>query len=157
MDIVDPATRSRMMSGIRGKDTKPELVVRKALFKLGHRYILHDSRLPGRPDLVLPKYKAAIFVNGCFWHAHECSIFKWPGSRQKFWKDKILANRKRDCENISELEKMDWRILVVWECFFRGKSQEDISSAIAKINLWLKGDAPNLEIAEPEAKYQCFK
>ena len=124
VDIVDPATRSRMMSGIRGKDTKPELLVRKWLHARGYRFRLHRRDLPGNPDIVLPKYRTVIFVHGCFWHGHECKDFKWPKTRPDFWKAKIGGNVARDASNIIDLEKLDWAVIVVWECETRIWSKE---------------------------------
>lgn len=125
-DIVSPETRSRMMSGIRGKNTKPEIKVRKSLHRLGFRYRLHDKSLPGKPDLVLPKYKTVIFVNGCFWHGHECGLFKWPKSNTEFWKEKITGNRLRDEKNLEHLDKLGWNVITVWECSLRGAPEEEI-------------------------------
>lgn len=88
-DVVTPEKRSKMMSGIQGKNTKPELTIRKGLHALGFRYRLHGKTLPGKPDLVFPKYKAVIFIHGCFWHAHHCHLFKWPSTRVDFWQEKI--------------------------------------------------------------------
>jgi len=136
-DIVDSKTRSRMMSGIKGKNTKIELQIRKSLFSRGHRYRLHNSSLPGRPDLVFPKYKAVIFVNGCFWHGHQCNLFKWPKTRQDFWKEKITGNIARDSRNIAALEQMDYRVLTVWECAIRGKNQADLDKVIGEIDQWI--------------------
>lgn len=104
------------MGGIRSKNTKPELTLRKALHRMGFRYRLHVSNLPGHPDIVLPKYKAAIFVHGCFWHGHNCRYFKWPKSNTVFWKDKITGNKKRAKKSERQLNKAGWRTLVVWEC-----------------------------------------
>ena len=121
-DIVDSATRSRMMSGIRSKDTKPEMTVRRFLHRNGFRYRLHDSKLPGRPDIVLPKYRLAIFVHGCFWHQHPG--FKYattPSSNQEKWNTKLLENHARDERNLESLEKDGWRVIVVWECSLRSK------------------------------------
>lgn len=115
-DIVDPKTRSRMMSRIRGKDTKPEMLVRRGLHALGLRFRLHDRRLPGKPDLVFPKYRAVVFVHGCFWHGHDCPDFKWPKTREAFWREKILTNRARDERNIRELTSAGWRVFTFWEC-----------------------------------------
>ena len=115
-DIVDKATRSRMMSGIRGKDTKPEMMVRKGLHALGLRYILNVGKLPGKPDLVFPKHQTALFVHGCFWHWHDCPAFRMPSSNQSFWREKIGSNRLRDQKNISALKSLGWKTLVVWEC-----------------------------------------
>lgn len=116
-DVVDKATRSRMMAGIKAKDTAPELVVRRFLHSHGFRYRLHVKALPGKPDIVLPKYRTAIFVHGCFWHQHPgCKDAVMPKSNAKFWKDKLRGNARRDACNISELEKLGWQCSVVWEC-----------------------------------------
>jgi DNA mismatch endonuclease (patch repair protein) len=115
-DVVDKATRSRMMSGIRGKDTTPEKAVRSALHKAGFRFRLHVRDLPGKPDIVLPKYRTAIFVHGCFWHGHECRNFKWPKTRADWWRKKIEANKARDRKARTALRKLGWNVRVVWEC-----------------------------------------
>jgi len=110
-------TRSYNMSRIRGKDTKPEEIVRKYLFAKGFRYRKNDSRLPGKPDIVLPKYKTVIFVNGCFWHGHNgCKYFVWPQNNADFWKTKINGNILRDQVNQNLLTQKGWRVLVIWEC-----------------------------------------
>ncbi|RIJ27099.1 DNA mismatch endonuclease Vsr [Henriciella mobilis] len=123
-DIVPPEVRSRMMSGIRGKDTKPEMIVRRGLHAMGFRYRLHDKRLPGKPDLVLPKYRTAIFVHGCFWHGHECHLFKWPKTRPDFWRKKIESNRTRDRSNREKIEKQGWQVIELWECELRVESSK---------------------------------
>lgn len=126
-DIVSPAKRSQMMAGIRGKDTKPEIEIRKQLFALGYRYRLHDSKLPGKPDLILPRFNAVIFFNGCFWHVHDCELFKWPSSHAKFWKKKFSRNKEKDHENNEALKKLGWRILTIWECSYRSSGKKDWS------------------------------
>ncbi|MGY0504457.1 very short patch repair endonuclease [Luteimonas sp. e5] len=116
MDVVDPATRSRMMSGIRGKNTKPELVVRKHLHRAGLRFRLHAG-LPGRPDLVFPKYRAVVFVHGCFWHRHSgCRYATTPANNALFWQEKFEANVQRDVRVTRQLQDAGWRVLVVWSC-----------------------------------------
>jgi len=116
-DVVDKATRSRMMSGIKGKNTKPELLVRRYLHRRGLRYRLHVKGLPGTPDLVLPKYRTVIFVHGCFWHQHlGCRYAAIPKTRQEFWLEKLTANRFRDLANESRLGALGWRVLTIWEC-----------------------------------------
>ncbi len=116
-DVHDKETRSHNMSRISGKDTKPEMLVRKFLHANGFRYSLHRKDLPGKPDIVLPKYKTLIFVHGCFWHAHEgCKYFKIPKTRTQWWKEKLLANRERDQKHIQQLKEMDWTVIVIWEC-----------------------------------------
>jgi len=137
VDIVSKETRSKMMSGIRGKDTKPELVIRKPLFARGFRYRLHDKRLPGKPDLVFPKYKAVIFIHGCFWHGHDCHLFKWPKTRPEFWKKKINRNIAVDKRNYIALSTEGWRILTVWECAIKGKERLSLDAIITAIETWL--------------------
>ena len=110
------------MSGIRGKNTKPEILVRKLLHAAGFRFRLHRKDLPGKPDIVVPKYKVAIFVNGCFWHGHEnCHLFRLPKSNTEFWEAKIAGNIKRDKKKQAELLDSGWRVLVIWECALKGK------------------------------------
>ncbi len=120
MDVVDTATRSKMMSGIRGKDTKPEMQVRRFLHARGYRYRLHRTDLPGKPDLVLTALKTCVFVHGCFWHRHVgCRYASQPKTRVDFWDDKFKKNVARDLANIQELEDLGWRTLIVWECQLR--------------------------------------
>ncbi len=145
-DIVDKKTRSRMMSGIQGKNTKPEVVVRKALFADGVRYRLHDKQLPGKPDLVFPKYRAVILINGCFWHLHGCHLFKWPSSRPEFWKHKLESNRERDLRNMEQLQQQGWRVLVIWECALKGKQRLPFEQVIQLTSDWLRGKVEHLEI-----------
>lgn len=117
IDIVDSATRSRMMAGILGKNTKPELTVRRYLHMQGYRYRLHRKDLPGKPDLVLAKYRIAIFVHGCFWHRHQgCAYATTPHNRRVFWEEKLNGNTLRDQKHISKLHEEGWRVLVIWEC-----------------------------------------
>ncbi len=112
------------MSQIKGKNTKPEETVRKYLFGRGLRYRKNDKRLPGHPDIVLPKYKTVVLVNGCFWHVHEgCKCFKWPESNVEFWKNKLTENRRRDVVKIQALKELDWKVIVVWECELKGDNQ----------------------------------
>lgn len=132
MDVVSAQTRSRMMAGIRGKNTKPELVLRRALHGLGLRYRLHGLDMPGRPDLVFPKYRAAVFVHGCFWHAHGCPLFKWPATRPDFWRKKIGGNRERDERVRKLLLDAGWRVIEVWECALKGRRRRDLAD-VAKL------------------------
>lgn len=123
-DIVDENTRSRMMAGIRGKNTKPEILVRRFLHGRGFRYRLHDRVLPGRPDIVLPRYRTAIFVNGCFWHRHpHCRLAYFPKSNAEKWNRKFTLNVARDNINQSLLLTMGWRVIVAWECGLRKNSE----------------------------------
>lgn len=143
-DVVDAATRSRMMAGIKGKNTKPELFLRRALHAEGFRYRLHDTKLPGRPDIVLPKYNAVVMVNGCFWHGHDCLLFKWPSSNVDFWRNKIESNMVRDQKNILSLHTHGWRVATVWECSLRGRSASEQASVISKVADWIRLSAVDL-------------
>ena len=117
MDVHSRETRSYNMSQIRSKNTKPEEIVRKYLFSFGLRYKKNDKRLPGHPDIVLPKHKTVVFVNGCFWHVHEgCKYFKWPESKMDFWKNKLTENKRRDVVKIQALKELGWKVIIVWEC-----------------------------------------
>lgn len=139
-DVVDAVTRSRMMSGIKGKNTKSELQVRLGLHALGFRYRLHPKEIPGKPDLWLPRYKAAVFVHGCFWHGHDCSLFKIPGTRQDFWQQKIDTNRTRDAKVDGLLAERNLRRLEIWECAFRGPGRIGLEDTLAQAAEWLLGD-----------------
>jgi DNA mismatch endonuclease (patch repair protein) len=137
--------RSRMMSGIRSKNTKPELLVRKALHAAGYRFRIHRKDLPGKPDLVLPKFRAVIFVHGCFWHGHNCPVFKWPKTREKFWREKIERTRVTDTNAREALLASGWRVGVVWECATRGagKNIEDVTQSLS---IWLQSSAKLIEV-----------
>lgn len=145
-DIVDAQTRSRMMAGIRAGNTKPELLIRKALHGLGYRYRLHAAGVPGRPDIVLSRRRAAIFVHGCFWHGHDCALFRMPGTRREFWETKIERNRARDAEVRDLLYRADWRQATVWECAFRGPSQIGLKETITRLASWIDGEDAALDI-----------
>jgi len=134
------------MAGIKGKDTRPDMIIRRALFREGFRYRLHDRKLPGKPDLVLRKYNAVIFINGCFWHGHSCHLFKWPKSRSEFWRDKISGNKIRDARNIDNLTKSGWRILTIWECALKGKHRRSLDNIISRASDFLLSNAPFLTI-----------
>lgn len=120
------------MASIKGKNTDPELALRKALHRLGFRYILHDRRLPGQPDIVLPKYKAAVFVHGCFWHRHiGCNYTAMPASNRKFWERKFSHNIERDRRNIQKLRESGWRVLIVWECVLKKHKAEIVANMVS--------------------------
>ena len=126
VDTLSPASRSIRMSKIKGKDTKPELLVRRLTHRLGYRYRLHRKSLPGRPDLVFGPRRKVIFVHGCFWHRHEdsdCKLARLPKSRLDFWLPKLEANKERDERNIFELRKLGWDVLVIWECQTRNEDE----------------------------------
>lgn len=146
-DVVDAVTRSRMMSGIRGRDTKPEWIVRRGLHHLGFRYRLHARELPGRPDLVFTKYCAAVFIHGCFWHGHDCPLFKWPKTREDFWRTKISGNRDRDTRSLEALTKQGWRVAIVWECALRG-TDKDSGAVVDRLAAWLQSNSQRLEVRE---------
>ncbi len=135
-DVHTPEQRSYNMSQIHGRDTKPEEIIRKYLFSKGFRYRKNDARLPGKPDIVLPKYKTVIFVNGCFWHKHEgCKYFVWPKNNAEFWKSKINRNVERDLAQRHELESLGWRVIVVWECELKKERLETTMAAITDLIL----------------------
>lgn len=135
MDVHSKETRSYNMSRIKGKDTKPEILVRKYLFSRGFRYRLHDKKLPGKPDIIFPKYKTVIFVHGCFWHGHEnCRYFTPPKTRTEWWMNKISGNIKNDSQKRELLEKKGWHIITVWECQLKkGKRETTLNELISKI------------------------
>lgn len=131
MDVHTKEVRSYNMSKIKGQNTKPEEIVRKYLFSQGFRYRKNDKRLPGSPDIVLPKYKTVIFVNGCFWHKHEgCKYFVWPKSNTEFWENKIETNVIRDKKKKLELEKSGWKVITIWECELKKEKIENTLSAL---------------------------
>lgn len=126
MDTLKPAERSARMAMVRGRDSKPEMLVRRLVHAMGFRYRLHDRRLPGSPDLVFPRLRKVIFVHGCFWHRHpdpECKLARMPKSRLDFWEPKLQGNRERDLRFQVKLEALGWQIFVVWECRMRDKEQ----------------------------------
>jgi DNA mismatch endonuclease, patch repair protein len=129
-DVLTPEQRRHNMQRVQGRDTKPEMLVRRNLHSRGFRYRLHRSDLPGRPDLVFPKYHAVIFIHGCFWHGHDCPLFQWPATRKGFWREKIERTRTRDRQAIKELKEAGWRILVVWECALRGPERPPLDEAV---------------------------
>lgn len=138
-DVHDKAARRRNMAAVKAKHTKPELMVRHGLFRRGFRYRLHYSALPGTPDLVLPKYRAAIQVQGCFWHGHDCDLFQWPATRKHFWKRKIQENQLRDQRASEGVIASGWRLLTIWECALRGASAMPVEQVIDKAVVWLRG------------------
>lgn len=136
-DVVSSEKRSQMMSGIRSKDTRPEMIVRRALHARGFRYRLHAKDLPGKPDLVFPRYKSVVMVHGCFWHGHDCPLFKVPGTRTEFWMAKIGRNRERDAEVRQALAGLGWRVLEVWECELRAAKKAGYLPVVERIAAWL--------------------
>jgi len=147
VDVVPAGVRSRMMAGIRGKNTKPELQVRRALHAEGFRYRLHDGDLPGKPDMVLPKHRAVIFVHGCFWHGHDCHLFRLPATRPEFWQDKIRGNVERDRKAVETLHRDGWRVGTVWECALKGETRRPAGEVAGALTGWLVGNTPDFEMA----------
>jgi DNA mismatch endonuclease (patch repair protein) len=126
-----------MMAGIRAKDTKPEIFLRRALHRRGFRFRLHVPDLPGKPDLVFPKFRAVLFAHGCFWHRHQCHLFKWPKSREAFWREKIDRNVDNDTRILDALNEMGWRVGTVWECALKGRARLDQEETIQRLSDWL--------------------
>lgn len=146
VDIVDKETRSRMMAGIRGRDTKPETLLRRALHSRGLRYRLHSKLLPGRPDLVFQKHHAVIFIHGCFWHRHAgCRYCTTPKTNQEFWHEKFAANVTRDVNSMDSLLKSGWRVGIVWECALRRESQVQITAA--QVHSWLLSGSSLMDLS----------
>lgn len=137
-DVHTPETRSYNMSRIKGENTKPEEIVRKYLFSKGFRYRKNVSGLPGKPDIVMTKYKTCIFINGCFWHMHEgCKYFKWPLNNAEFWRKKISGNAERDKKNITALQEAGWNVLTVWECELKSAIRQN---TLERIEMELKSN-----------------
>ncbi|WP_335339332.1 very short patch repair endonuclease [Bosea sp. PAMC 26642] len=130
-----------MMAGIRARDTRPEMMIRRGLHRMGYRYRLHDQRLPGRPDLVFPSRRAIIFIHGCFWHGHDCKLFRWPGTRPQFWREKIGGNIARDAKVRLALMTAGWRVMDVWECTLLGRERRTTETVLADCTTFLDGDA----------------
>lgn len=139
------------MAAIRGSHTKPEILVRKAMHAAGLRYRLHARHLPGRPDLVFPRHQAVVFVNGCFWHQHDCHLFKWPNTRPEFWRDKIGRNVANDERAMEALQQMGWRVATVWECALKGRTKLDEDRSMQRLAEWLRSDEPTLTIRGAQA------
>jgi|SRR5690554_1811611 len=149
-DVHDRKTRSRNMAAIKGKDTKPEVWLRKELFKRGFRYRLHRKDLPGKPDIVLPRFKTVIFVNGCFWHCHEgCHYFRIPASNKDFWIHKLSDNKNRDRKNHAALLETGWKVIIVWECAIKGAKKKEPDDLIGKITTQVIANSEDIiEIGE---------
>jgi len=149
VDIVNRATRSRMMSAVRAKNTKIELEIRHRLFVMGFRYRLHVKGLPGKPDIVFPKYRSVIFLHGCFWHYHGCHLTSLPETRRPWWKKKLEENTRRDLKAVTELLDLGWRVLVIWECGFRRTTinrTEALDTIALRAAYFLKSKLKHLEI-----------
>jgi DNA mismatch endonuclease (patch repair protein) len=145
-DVLSPAERSRVMSRVRSRDTRPELMVRRLLHRAGFRYGLTARHLPGSPDLSLPRYDAVIFVHGCFWHGHDCPAFRMPSSRRRYWKAKIARNQARDAAALAALAARGLRAACVWECALRGPARLPPEAVLARLAAWLRGRRRRLDL-----------
>lgn len=146
MDSVDHQTRSRIMASVGQKNTGAEMILRRELHRSGLRYRLHVRGLPGSPDLVFPRFRAAVFVHGCYWHAHGCYRSTVPKSRHAFWKEKFEANRRRDADKATALRKKGWRVLTVWECALKGKLALPLPDIVDRVSGWLHSEGQSAEI-----------
>ena len=145
VDVMDAGKRSALMSRIRGKNTAPELHVRRGLWRAGFRYRLHSIGLKGKPDIVLRRWNAAVFVHGCFWHHHDqCKLAKLPSTRSGFWSEKLLGNRTRDERAVQMLRSQGWRVAVVWECAIRAAPEKTIRSLVT----WVRSSHAELELRD---------
>ena len=144
---MDADIRSRMMAGIGRMNTRPELTIRSALHRTGLRYRLHVKELPGTPDLVFPKFRAVVFVHGCYWHSHGCYKSTVPKTNREFWKEKFRANRIRDKRKCNDLQRRGWRVLVIWECALIGKNALKLDDVVMQINSWLRVASEEEEIS----------
>lgn len=143
------------MSRISGRNSKPEMLIRRGLHSLGLRYRLHDRALPGRPDLVFPRYRAVVFVHGCFWHAHRCMLSKLPTTRVEFWRRKLTDNARRDEAAITALWASGWRVLVIWECALRGPGRAKMDSVLGRASRYIReGKARLLQIGGSDSGRQ---
>lgn len=147
------------MSKVGSKDTKPELLIRRGLHALGFRYRLHVKNLPGKPDLVFPRYKSVILVNGCFWHGHSCPRCRMPSSNTGYWLRKVAGNIERDVANRNQLTDLGWRVLTIWECALTGKWKRDLNQVVAMASEWLMSTQPvyNIEGEAADSKLNFFE
>lgn len=151
-DPLTPAQRRLNMQRVRAHDTKPELLLRRALHAFGYRYRLHDVRLPGKPDLVLKRWRAVIRVQGCFWHGHDCSLGVWPRTNAEFWEKKITANRARDALQEEALVQAGWRVATVWQCALTGRQRVGVRRVAELLHDWLQSGALTLELNQDSNK-----
>jgi DNA mismatch endonuclease (patch repair protein) len=147
VDVVSRGKRSQMMAGIKGKNTSPEIALRRGLHARGFRFRLHRRDLPGAPDLVFPSRRAVLFAHGCFWHRHDCHLFKWPSTRREFWRDKISQNAARDELLRERLAVSGWRVGVVWECALKGRTRRSLDEVLNECAEWLSSDRQSMEIS----------
>lgn len=134
------------MAAIRSGNTKPELFVRRSLHAAGFRFKLHAKDLPGKPDIVLPRYRAVVFVHGCFWHQHDCHLFKWPSTRKDFWAQKISRNSANDKLAQAALRELGWRVAIIWECALKGRHRLEPDAAMQKLVQWVRTEEATLDI-----------
>lgn len=146
MDVFNVEKRSAVMAGIKSKNTKPEILIRKILYKNGLRFSLHKHELPGNPDIFLKKHKTLIFVNGCFWHKHDCHMFTVPKSRKTFWMKKLERNFDNDIKNIKQALKEGWRIIIIWECAIKGKNKLSEDKIELKLMKFIMGNGKKITI-----------
>ena len=156
VDVLTPEQRRLNMSRIRGRDTKPELLLRRGLHSRGLRFRLHRKDLTGCPDLVFPRFRAVIFVHGCFWHGHKCHLFKLPETRRAFWKKKIFGNADRDRRAVEILRSERWRVLTVWECALRGRGHLEMNKILSRVESFLTGNRIVLEMKGTESTASGF-
>ena len=145
MDTVDRQTRSRIMSRIRSRNTRPEVLVRSLLHRRGFRFRIHCGDLDGKPDVVFPRYKAVLFIHGCFWHGHDCPLYRLPKTRTDFWRNKVVRNQSRDKEVIAKLKKQGWRVALLWECSLK-RGDRTGETAVDQLAKWLPQKRRWLEI-----------
>jgi DNA mismatch endonuclease (patch repair protein) len=145
------------MSAVKSGNTTPERILRSALHKSGLRYRLHEKKLPGRPDLVFPKYRAVIFINGCYWHLHGCYKSTIPKTNHEFWKKKLTTNKERDARNLKALKEMEWRVMIVWECAIKGKKSYHIDTMRNIVNDWLHSSIYFFEIPTVGGQSVAFR
>ena len=145
-DVHTVEQRRHNMSRVRGRNTKPEMIVRRGLHARGLRFRLHDKNLPGRPDLVFPKYRAVVFVHGCFWHGHDCPMFRWPQTRKEFWPNgKISRTMERDGIALLRLRGQGWRVLTVWECALRGPRRSPLDNLLHRCEDFLRDTSKGVD------------
>ena len=140
------------MAGIRDRNTKPELAIRSALHRRGFRFRLHRKDLPGKPDLVFSRHRAVILVHGCFWHGHSCHLFRWPKTREDFWREKIASNVERDRRQLDDLRNTGWRVATVWECVLKGRNRLPIELVAGACAAWLQSDESELVLSGDEIR-----
>ncbi len=141
-DVLSPEQRSRCMANIAGKNTRPEMILRRGLHTRGWRYVLHSRKLPGRPDMAFLARHAVLFVHGCFWHRHGCHLFRWPATNREFWRTKISGNVARDEVTRVALAGAGWRVGLVWECALKGTKRLDVNAFLDAVEMWLDSDRP---------------